>query len=336
MRKKHVASATVLFNNMIYFAMRDVNIIGCLNLNDGRVKYIMGPNGESPYNIDLYGGICATEKELVLCPYNAKYLWVYTYNEKQWTNYEIPWHGLGKQNNQFSGAVLKNNKIFMMGDHASDIYVFDLISRTGEYILEDKMQVWGGNFACWDDKIAIGISYTNNYLLLDLNTYEQKKRILPEMSRIVSIQYDSDRLWFIPGNCKSENIVSTDLFGNIVEVYGINNCDEVLGGIKTENVLLLYGIGIPTYRYDLNAKAFRVTDERLCMTNGNDENYKIATSLNGEIVIYHKQDKKKYTIEIGDELMNEYINMCKSHKKIFYSTMQEDEFTDLDYLISLT
>ena len=335
MRKKHVASATVLFNNMVYFAMRDLNIIGRLNLSDGRVKYIMGPEGESPYSIDLYGGICATEKELVLCPYNAKYLWVYTYNEKQWTNYEIPWHGLGKQNNQFTGAVKKDNKIFMMGDHALDIYVFDLVSRTGKYILEEKVQLWGGSFACWEDKIAIGISYTNSYLLLDLNTYEQKIRRVSQISKIAGIQYDDDRLWFIPRNCEDANIVATDLSGNIVASYKINNCGEVAGGVKKQNFLFIYGIAMPTYIFDLKTKNICVSDDVIYATNGDYENYKIATSFGGELIIYHEQEKKKYEILIEDKVMNEYINLSRRYKGIDHVIMQEDNIIGLDYLIQM-
>ncbi len=334
MNKGHIGHSSTIFNDSIYFTMRDVNIVGRIDIETGITNYLIGPNEESPYKTDLYGGICVTENEVILCPYNANYLWIYTKTDHKWTNYDIPWHGMGSQEYQFTGAFLKDNKVFMMGDHALDIYVFDLQLREGKYILKEKKQLWGGSYALWDNKLAVGISYTNNYLLLDLETYEQKTESISDIGRIAGIQYDDEKLWFVPRNCESGRIVVTDLSGNIINTYVLNNGGEVLGGMKTENAMYVYGMAMPTYKLNVDTGLVSRIDSKFFMTSGNDNKSKIATTFDGMILTFGR-DTHKFEIKIDNNVMDEYIGLCKQYNGNDYAIMHEDGFVDLNYYIKL-
>ncbi|MBR1735756.1 MAG: hypothetical protein IJ736_01900 [Firmicutes bacterium] len=238
----HVGHSSYVIGDKVYFTLRNSNIIGVLSVIDGKFDYILGPLEESPYQNDLYGGICVFNNKIVLCPYNAKKIWMYDICTGKWESFDVPWQGIGRQDSQFTGMYLFNEKVFMFGDHANDIYVFDIVERKGEYILNKKNQMWGSSFAVIEDKLYIGISYINQIIVIDLNSYAQKNIVVSELADIAGIQIVDNMICCIPRSGGSGKLVLLNREGKLVDSYNIPLIEILRGTVAFGDELLIYGI----------------------------------------------------------------------------------------------
>ena len=204
------AEDCVCVGNILYFVSMEMNLVFSLRISDGEISIVDSIPDEFINSKRLGAKIVAWDNNLYLAPMNAKKIWKYDIQNKNWKGYELKRkRGLNDMCLMFQ-AVIHNNKIFFIGCNYPAITVLDLVSDTIEYIegpydeYRDLEYIENDVFFRTDCVMKNGFLYVasclaNSVLKLNLNSYEYEYiRIGDSNLRFSGIDYDGEFFYIAP------------------------------------------------------------------------------------------------------------------------------------------
>ncbi len=198
------AEDMIVVDTLVYAICRDMAFIYVFDMISERVIDLITLPDEDVFLKQSSRRLLKYEKNIVVVPYNAKYVYVYDLERNKWIK-KIECCD-SKIEGKYIEAFLLDNKIFLIGAFAKNIVIINTDQWTVEEIpgvfdrFENVKDLFCRNcHVLIGEKIFIPIAVANNVLIIDSNSYEYKYvEVGNEKTGFSGITFDENYFWLTP------------------------------------------------------------------------------------------------------------------------------------------
>lgn len=324
---KIITECVAFKDNYMFCVAREMNIIFKINIESMQLETIIDMPDEDGMVERLYFGIYIDGDNMMLVPWNAKKLWIYSFVSRKWMGIDISEFVEQNMNYKFSGGVLKGEKAYLFGYEYEGILVVDIKSKRMFELLDDggKNAFYGQCTIEISNKVFIANRLENNVVCINTDNCSYEK--LPINGYENVDKYKNDGMSYVNGNYYimpyqgnyfiKWNPKGTSIKVEIDKIF--DTTETIFNGIAaSERKILFYGTKKRGYIYDLiNSDNSYILDENIYYAHY-FKNIGFIICKKGVIDILDADFKllKKIPVQINSSVYNEYIKRYRISKNI--------------------
>ncbi|MBO4953374.1 MAG: hypothetical protein J6C99_10785 [Lachnospiraceae bacterium] len=118
------AETACIYENKIYMFGSTINILYCVDIEEGKVEILGNIPGYNLCSSKLVGKLLIYKEKIILLPFNADNVWIYNLHSNNWT--EVKLEGNSVHCEKFYQGFLEKNKVHAIGCRYPAIVVIDL------------------------------------------------------------------------------------------------------------------------------------------------------------------------------------------------------------------
>ena len=118
------AETACMYENKIYMFGSTINILYCVDIEEGKVEILGNIPGYNLCSSKLVGKLLIYKEKIILLPFNADNVWIYNLHTNNWM--ELKLEGNSVHYEKFYQGFLEKNKVHAIGCRYPAIVVIDL------------------------------------------------------------------------------------------------------------------------------------------------------------------------------------------------------------------
>ncbi len=339
--KKWCFTTGIILGEVVYLVCRDYAMLVAMDFNSGECIWIKKVPDE---DFDtLYGSwrIIPIEDKLVIVPFNFRYIHIYDITNGKWDM--VDFGGSKKNANQYSEALVHENRVIMLGALVDNIILLDTDnSKTkviNSYFKElDSRRYYNcrGGYVHIDDDIYIPISCKCEVLKLNLSGYEYEViNISDKLPGFSGIAYDGENFW-LPSRINSSVGVYNKEFCEIdrVDLSSTNSEEEsrLEGAYYYQDYIYIHGqYGKDTYIIDRDTKEVTKREAMLQFLYGTND-FLIGQYNDRSLLLKLKDKEKKLYPRINDDIKKVFFEIVKQETLCCNLLKETEELVLRDFL----
>lgn len=198
------ASACVPVDDKVYFVSSEVNLIYVLDLKTHLVNVLDSAPDENFFQENLYMDIVYLKGNLILVPYMAKKIWIYSLEQKMWKGIEIG----TSVDYKFHAGVVYKERVYLLGHYYPGIVYVDIesgcvkqLEKVNEFLKRygDQRGYFLYDYLLCDNILRVPMALSNGIISIDLDSGKYDYEPFPYKGcGLAGVVKNDEKIWFPP------------------------------------------------------------------------------------------------------------------------------------------
>ena len=337
--------AYAIVDNIMYFIPDELNLLCTMRLADGEVTILSSIPEEKINQTGLSLKLEYYDGKIIVIPYMAKNIWIYTIEKQGWKKIEIRNQD---QECKFGSSIMYGSKLYLFPVCYKYITCVDVITSEVTYleqIFKDYQLISGKDTCCFaccnvrkQEDVYIVEQQTNYVLQFNVTTGAYNWLTMGDKTHIwIAGAWDGMYFYFVP--LTQGRLLRWDGQDEYVEYDLPENCKYDRYGPVNANIidgkLVIQGYNCDTILYDLKDMSCHTEAVRYNYAykiwEGGFTGYDMATN---RFVIQDGLKRLEYTCILDANVLRKYLQQAREAEKIGIpkEAIKEDDVIGIQYL----
>ncbi|TCL58128.1 hypothetical protein EDD76_107244 [Kineothrix alysoides] len=319
-----IAEDCIQIDRKLLFVARDINIIFSLDMDNGKINLIDSIPEEDFIANRLSAKIVRWEQQLLFVPFNAKKIWIYRQDIKEWKSLVLmPVNNEDISLKMFQ-AIAYQDKVFLIGSNYPAIVCVDMEKETLTYFdriydcLKDKRKELEDCYVRCDcvqinDCFYMASALDNKVLKFDMSNCQYFWiEVGSDRNRYSGIAWDGSNFWLAPR--QNTAIVKWDGTNKVTEYLlpqeFAAQCMHFLGVVYDGTKIIMPGgiDGSKTIKFKNGcADKFEILSEQYSFYKRINDGYIVSQTTEGELTVLDRDGRGlDYLCAVDIEALDSY------------------------------